>query len=436
MSKTSLRALRVGVLIGDTLVEERVFTTAAPITFGQSARCTLSVPVDGVPAEHLLFACDDGRYLLRLDAAMDGRLAGRDTVDTFDELRRTTAAIDGVWIVPLPRGARGRLRVGEATLLFQEIARPPTMPRPQLPASIRGTFADRIDRRLAMIVGGSLVVHVAIAAWAWTSDSESDRRHTASAERLYHYDTVDVMLPDPVVTQPTQPTQPGTATPVAPQPTTRPIVHRPRADEPPWRATRDDGARIASILTDDTTRDGGPGEMRGRQPGGSLDRQIEDARNKRITIGGDPRSRVDDRAHIDVDHRRDLPIDDPTIVRTQPRHDDGPKGRLTIGPVHTDEPTTLTPDAVVDKIRTAYYAGLERCYHKAQVVDPTLSGKIALTFTVESHGRVTDPEASGVTAQVDSCIQSQMASWHFPAPRTKTGEPTDASYKISLALQP
>ncbi|MBA3542718.1 MAG: hypothetical protein H0T79_24085, partial [Deltaproteobacteria bacterium] len=38
------RALRVGVLLRDNLVEERVFSTNAPITIGQSLRCTLSLP--------------------------------------------------------------------------------------------------------------------------------------------------------------------------------------------------------------------------------------------------------------------------------------------------------------------------------------------------------------------------------------------------------
>jgi len=61
----SPRALRVGVLLGGTLVEERVFSGMTPITIGQSLRCTLSIPADGVPLEHTLFARDQGRTLLR-----------------------------------------------------------------------------------------------------------------------------------------------------------------------------------------------------------------------------------------------------------------------------------------------------------------------------------------------------------------------------------
>src|SRR6188768_2385956 len=131
---TSPRSLRVGVLINDQLVEERLFAGGAPITFGQSLRCALSVPVDGVPREHVLFTYEQGHFVLHETSRMD--------------VKRTDS--------------RGRITIGDATLLFQEVVTPPPAPRPQLPASIRGTFADRIDRRLAVFVGGSLLVHIGI----------------------------------------------------------------------------------------------------------------------------------------------------------------------------------------------------------------------------------------------------------------------------------
>lgn len=154
------RALRLGVLIGDSLVEEKILDGAHPITLGQSLRCTLSVPVDGVPREHVLFTHADGRFHLHATADMRGRLAEADAI------RELAAAT-----FPLARGARGKLHLGDATILFQEIAKPAPAPRIQLPLAIRGTFADRIDRRLAAIIGGSLAIHIAIAAYAWSNDA-------------------------------------------------------------------------------------------------------------------------------------------------------------------------------------------------------------------------------------------------------------------------
>src|SRR5262245_4566843 len=168
----SARALRIGIVIRDQLVEERMIRGATPVTFGQSLRCTLSVPVEGLPHDHVLFARDDGRVLLRVTAAMQGRLAHGAKVQTLDELR-TGPAERGVWSIPLATGARGKLELAGVLILFQDVAAPAPTPRPKLPASLRGTFADRIDKRLAIILGSSIVVHIAIATWAWVTDVET-----------------------------------------------------------------------------------------------------------------------------------------------------------------------------------------------------------------------------------------------------------------------
>jgi hypothetical protein len=116
------RALRVGVLLGNNLVEERVFRSShlAPVTFGQSLKCTLSIPAAGVPMEHTLFAVDQGRILLRVTAAMSGRLAQGGEIQALEKAETQ---------IPLAHGARGKLQIGEATVLFQEIAAPPIAPR-------------------------------------------------------------------------------------------------------------------------------------------------------------------------------------------------------------------------------------------------------------------------------------------------------------------
>jgi outer membrane biosynthesis protein TonB len=95
----------------------------------------------------------------------------------------------------------------------------------------------------------------------------------------------------------------------------------------------------------------------------------------------------------------------------------------------------LTPQSVLDRINTLYMPGLQRCYRKGLVEDATLSGKVALAFTVDERGHVTDPEADGVGAKVDACISKQMESWQFSPPKDKHGASTEVTFKLSLALQ-
>lgn len=426
----SPRALRVGVLLGGTLVEERVFSGMTPITIGQSLRCTLSIPADGVPLEHTLFARDQGRTLLRATPGMTGRLAHGDVVTT--ELLPTTL---------VERGMRGKLQLGDATILFQEIATPPVVPRPVLPASIRGTLLGRVDRRLAAIIGGSLAVHLLIGAWAWMTDVETPPLGTPSIAMQYRHETMEVSLPDlspPVVTPDPGP---GAATPAMPVQTPRPIVDRPRitTPRPPTPGmTAAEAARLASILTGSDPGRSGPGEMHNRQPGADLRQQIDDVGTRKVTIGDDGKGfRVGPGPRLGTDHGP--LVDDPTAVAAQPIKDtDAIKpGRITLRPLPPEGPgTTLTVDMVLAKITTVYMTGLQRCYKKGLLGDASLAGKINLSFTVTERGGLDDIEARGVSSEVDGCVSTAMSAWRFAIPRDKDGDTTDQGFRLVLALQP
>ena len=117
---TSPRSLRIGVVIGGTLVEERVFDGATPITFGQSLRCALSVPVDGVPREHVLFTREADGFVLHETARMEVQRA------------------DG----------RGRVTIGDASILSRRSRR------------------RRVHRRCASIAAASdTLMHGAVVAF-------------------------------------------------------------------------------------------------------------------------------------------------------------------------------------------------------------------------------------------------------------------------------
>jgi hypothetical protein len=415
--------LRIGVVLGDRLVEERIFTGATPVTIGQSIRCALSIPVDGVPRDHVLCKRDDGSYLLELLAGMEARLGrpgGAIEVVTGPAVRR------------LERGARGKLTIGEATILLQEIARPPVAPKPQLPASVRGTLADRIDRRLATIIAGSLLVHVALAIVAWQQDVETKLLGEPPTVAKYGVDTYDV--PDTVdLTPPT--TQPGIASPIAPAQTPHPIVHPARIiTAPTTRAPSNaDAARLAAILAGADEGPHGPAGMSHRQPGADLDQQIAEVRGHRITIGdGDHTSRVDERAHVGTGSDR-IAIDDPTLTRTAEHRESAPAVRLRLTPEPRGDDPLPAADAVLLKITTVYMPGLQRCYQKALVGNPGLSGKIALEFTIDERGHVIDASASGMSDGMSTCVESLMAHWRFAIPKDKSGDPTDASFKLALA---
>ncbi len=435
----STRAIRVGVLLGDNLVEEKVFRGGSPITFGQSLKCALSIPGEGIPYEHALFVHDQGRLLLRVTKSMSGRLAQAGAIQT--ELHRG-AAVDGLWSIPIEKGARGKLTLGDATILFQEIAAPPLAPRPVLPASIRGSLGDRIDRRLAAIIGASVVLHLGLAVWAWNEDPETRSMLETPVAQTYRQEMLDVTIPDePPTPAPTATPDsgPGAAAPVTPTQVSRPIVKRPTVGaitkEPGM--TEDDAQRFASILTGSEVGKTGANDLRNRQPGADLGKQIDAVGDRQVVVGGDQKGfREGPRDHIGTDPKGPQ-IDAPTQVANTPKQGEEPKGRIQIKPLPPEGPgTTLTVAMVLDKINTVYMPGLQRCYKKGLVGDAKLGGKVAMSFTVSERGQLDDGSARGVSTEVDSCIGSFMQSWRFAIPRDKDGDPTDASFALTLALQP
>ena len=52
------RILRIGVLLGGKIVEERLIRERTSVTIGQSMKNTFSIPVEGLPLEFTLFALD------------------------------------------------------------------------------------------------------------------------------------------------------------------------------------------------------------------------------------------------------------------------------------------------------------------------------------------------------------------------------------------
>jgi len=253
----------------------------------------------------------------------------------------------------------------------------------------------------------------------------------------YRVDTIDLTLPDFV--QRVDPTTPPTTRPAVAPPVTPPHNITPTRTPTHAAATdpeqlANDARRMANILTgDDGTH--GFGGMAQRTPGADLNHQIDDARHRTITVGDNGHtSRTDDRARIGTDNHG-LPIDDPTLTRVPGHADNERPGRIQITPIPGETGTTLTPQMVLDKINSFYLPGLQHCYSLGQKEDATLEGKIAIELTVDIHGRVTDPSASGLTSKVDGCISKFMTTWHFITPRDHDGVPTEATFKIGLVLK-
>lgn len=174
------KVLRIGVIQGQRIIEERILRVRETVTVGASERNHFVIPHPSLTGRHPLFELRAGgpkgeQYWLNFTPEMTGRVAfPPDAGGVMDlaSLRTSPKAqpVSRGHAVPLTDECKGRLVIGDTTMLFQFVVPPPIQPRPQLPASVRGGWLSRIEPGLvaAYIVAG--LVHVGLMCGAMIPD--------------------------------------------------------------------------------------------------------------------------------------------------------------------------------------------------------------------------------------------------------------------------
>ncbi len=446
------RILRIGVLLGGKIVEERLIRERVPVSIGQSMQNTFSIPIEGLPLQFTLFAIDQGKYSLRFLTKMDGRLSDGGQVNTLDALKARGASNAGdYWQVPIGDSSRGKLTLGDLTVLFQFVTEPPRQPKPMLPASVRGTFADRFDPRLLVILAISLLVNsILVFSAFFIIDPDVDGSDAERAyEQTFKQDTFAVTMPDPVKVEPTPGSAAGSA--AATKPADKPLPTKPSTTKPDTGGGRNANTAVSvsdqqaeallNALTGDVDPNGHSSQdMANRRPGADLAQQTADARDagRTVSIGGGGRNGSRDGGGPRVGTGNGPALNGPggTESAGGPPRESGPSGRISVSDKKAFDDSTLTPDVVLSKILAAYLPGIKRCYKEYLKKDANARGKVLLEFGVSESGRLVSGKASGVADEVSSCIQNLMGTWRFPTPKDKDGSATTASFAITLQLVP
>src|SRR3954466_7170373 len=140
-SAPRVRILRLGIIQGGRIVEERLVRKRENITIGQSAKNMFVVLSDALPRNWLLFEMSGSGYVAHFSDGMDARIAVGNEIISLSQLKQTGKIQRGGrrWGLPLGERARGKAAPADLTILFQFVTPPPPQPRPQLPASVRGS---------------------------------------------------------------------------------------------------------------------------------------------------------------------------------------------------------------------------------------------------------------------------------------------------------
>lgn len=436
MPSTPQKILRVAILENSTVVEERLLRRRQTVCIGQDVANTLVVPAAGLPASHPLFELRGGRFHLRLAPEMSGGVkvdGGLMDVQALVAAGLAEVDADGQAHVPLSDRSRGRVRLGEITVLFQFVTPPPAPSRAQLPA-LQRRFITATDRPFFATLLASLVVQVAAVAFLVTRDYPVAPRSLDDIEGRF-INVVYTPVPAPVVKAPPSVAPKPIKPDDAPEPTQVARRDPPRAapkSTPPGQPISE--RRKAAIRKNSALVLLGAEGKNGAQIVDDLLSQGADMAALRGAFGpatgrlavneddNDPRRRTIDTEGSLADLGTGLfPAKGPrptAPVRT------GVKREKAIGQVRTravrdaDVISTGPVDTrAIARVIRRRKNQIMRCYTQRLKLRNDLAGKVAVRFTIQPSGRAAAVKVIGNSSGDDSlgkCVANTIKRWKFP----------------------
>jgi hypothetical protein len=159
---TGPKVLRIGLVHGGRVIEERIIKQRTTVTVGSSEKAMFVVPAQSVPPQFKLFELVGSDYYLNFVDGMTGRVALATGISDITALKGQAKRVGNAYQIRLTDEARGKVVVGETTFLFQFVAPPPIQPRPQLPLAVKGGLASQIDWTLTIIAAFSFMLHFGV----------------------------------------------------------------------------------------------------------------------------------------------------------------------------------------------------------------------------------------------------------------------------------
>lgn len=122
------KVLRIGVIQGGKLVQQRLIPRGESVTIGESAKSTFVFAKTDLPrSEYPLFVHRKGDYVLNFTEGMKGKISSGGVAVTLAKLRSDPAVAHqgGSWRLALTSEDRGKVAIGDITVLFQFVPPPP-----------------------------------------------------------------------------------------------------------------------------------------------------------------------------------------------------------------------------------------------------------------------------------------------------------------------
>ena len=429
VAATGPKVLRIGVVQGGRVSEERIIKQRTHVTVGPSEKNMFVLATSNVPATFRLFELVGNDYHLNFLDGMTGRIALPTGISDLSLLkgqaRRTS---QGAYQIRLTEDSRGKVVIGETTFLFQFVAPPPIQPKPQLPVAVlRG--AGAIDWNTTIIAAVSFLFHFLLLGLIYSDWLDPVVDDEASVAGLI--DSLKSLPPPPPVEdkpedKPDQSKQaekaPEKAAPVAAQVAPAgPKVPAGHLNEKQSAALHNelDQLEMQTLGALASTGPATAGVLKGSEVATSaLDQAAASSAGVGVGTGdlklgsGSTTIRPGTGGSLaQIGSSGRTTGTEGTGAATKVA---GPKGNANVGGAAVSGGTVGNASRVVAGMR----AGFRNCYQRALAENPDAAGSITLTIRVGPGGEVQSVGGSSgsLPASVVACVKARAQAAQFDAP--------------------
>ncbi|HET6149482.1 MAG TPA: AgmX/PglI C-terminal domain-containing protein [Polyangia bacterium] len=442
-----VKILRIGIIQGGRIVEERLVRKRENITIGQSAKNLFVVPSEALPRQWLLFELTGHHYVAHFSDGMDARIAVGNEIISLSQLKQAgkIQKRGSSWVLPLDERSRGKITLGDMTILFQFVTPPPPQPRPQLPASVRGSITSQLDWSFTTIAIASFLLHLLLVIYLRNVDWPRKPDIEEIPDRFVKMVIKKVEPPPEAKKEVAKVTEEekkpekkkgeekkAVKKELTPEEKAKLAEEKARADAE-RRARLAEQVKSTGLLKLLGARADGSGSIADVLGKGDVDRDQEKAFQG---VGGIGVASANDQLRgIKSGGSGSGKVATVGGLRGGGAISEGGTGnaaaeKRVTGIVKTEAPAVdgeLDPGLISKEVR-ARSGAIKACYERALKRNPTLSGKIVMHWTITAAGTVSgvDVEQDSLgDPEVGSCIKSLVARWRFPAP---AGGSVDVSF--------
>ena len=186
------KILRLGLIQEGRILEEKLIRKPQDVTIGKSDKATFMVPLEGFPEAYKMFVYRKGLYYLRFTSRMQGKIAIQPgEVYTLAQLRSSNMVkrSKDIYYFELKEQTRGKVKLGDISILFQFIEAPKALPTYQPPAVLKGGLLTALDKRMFVAMVASILVHFAFMGFAywWAENMEPEVEQEITYNKLVEF---------------------------------------------------------------------------------------------------------------------------------------------------------------------------------------------------------------------------------------------------------